>query len=516
MIEPAAPRSLENPTPAGSAQRIHPLHWITLILILGAAIAVRLYCLGCKPFWFDETFSVEVARMDWPNFFRVLWWREANMSLYYLLLRAWLHFGATQFFIRSLSVVFAAFTVPALYWLGKLLRGPRVALAAAALFAFNAFDIRYSQEARSYALFLLLATLSSGFLVAFLQRGTSRLRTGYIVLSTLAVYAHLYALLMLAAHWLVLRRTSLFTPMDADQHQSHSIAGDLRHAWKVIAISVAPLILFVLKTGAGPIRWIPRPGLTAVLEFLRYFTSGTPLVLAAACALALAPLGKRLFRRATDWETFRLQFLAVWLLFPILLTLLISVARPVFYPRYMIFCLPPLLILVAIGIFTVRPRWLAAAAICILIVLSTRMIPFVWAYDFEDERDGAGAATNFILDHAQPGDGIVFHIPQTRVPYDFFRSLRAGKPVNADEFGPEILYPRHGEYLQYLDFKSKPSAQELRSLIASHPRVWVVLMYNGPKLPDPGAEVIKQTLSQSYPNMQHWEFAKVVVILYGK
>ena len=37
-----------------------------------------------------------------------------------------------------------------------------------------------------------------------------------------------------------------------------------------------------------------------------------------------------------------MQFLLVWLLFPIVLTILLSIARPLFYPRYMIFCIPPL------------------------------------------------------------------------------------------------------------------------------------------------------------------------------
>ena len=49
----------------------------------------------------DECFSVEVSRMDWHNFVRVLWWREANMSLYYSLLRIWLHFGSTEFSVSG-------------------------------------------------------------------------------------------------------------------------------------------------------------------------------------------------------------------------------------------------------------------------------------------------------------------------------------------------------------------------------------------------------------------------------
>ena len=135
---------------------------------MAACIGLRLVCLACKPLWFDEAFSVEVARLDWPNFLHLLWWREANMSFYYLLLRVWLHLGHSPYFIRSLSVIIAAATLPAIYWLARLLFDHRVALISAALFTFNAYDVRYSQEARSYSLLVLLATLSSGLLVWWL------------------------------------------------------------------------------------------------------------------------------------------------------------------------------------------------------------------------------------------------------------------------------------------------------------------------------------------------------------
>src|SRR5579872_3452361 len=147
-------------------ERLTAVRAVFLFLLTAGGLAARLFCLTCKPFWFDETFSVEVARVSWSNFLHLLWWREANMALYYLLLRIWLHFGHSDFFIRSLSVLLAAATLPAIYWLARMLYDRRVALITAALFTFNAYGVRYSQEARSYALFLLLATLSSALLVA--------------------------------------------------------------------------------------------------------------------------------------------------------------------------------------------------------------------------------------------------------------------------------------------------------------------------------------------------------------
>ncbi len=59
-----------------------------ILLLVVAAAAIRFLHLASKPFWFDECFSVEVARIRWSDFLHLLWWREANMALYYVLLRS--------------------------------------------------------------------------------------------------------------------------------------------------------------------------------------------------------------------------------------------------------------------------------------------------------------------------------------------------------------------------------------------------------------------------------------------
>ena len=514
------------PNPIAANSRPQPklagvVHWLTLFVLVAACAAVRLWALASKPFWFDECFSTEIARIDWRSFLHLLWWREANMSLYYALLRAWMQLGQSPFFIRSLSVAIAAATLPAVYWLARMLYDRRVALIAAGLFALNAFDVRYSQEARSYALFLLLATLSSGFLIAFLRQPDSRYRKCYIAASALAAYAHFYALLLVAAQWLVVHRFDVRASGNIDSANSTiKIKHELRSAWIAIFVAVLPLIAFIVKTGAGPIKWIKRPGPWDFLRFCEHMAGGNSWLLLgiclAACAGAIIPLRKTLLQQNPSWETWRVQFLLVWLLFPIALTILLSIARPLFYPRYMIFCIPPLMILFAAGLSRLRHEWITGIALTGIFFLCGQGIIFVYGHDFDDERDAAGVATNFILDHSEPGDGAIFHIVQTRVPYEFFRALRVGDQPNAANLGPEIVYPRHGPKLEYQDFRSKLSPDILHAAVIGHPRIWVVLMYNGPKVPDPSAELVRHDLPETYSKMQSWEFPRVDVLLYSK
>lgn len=506
--------------PASEAESVGVVRWLAVLMLFGTSVAVRLYCLACKPFWFDETFSVEVARLDWPNFLHLLWWREANMSLYYVLLRIWLHFGQSPFFIRSLSAVIAAATIPAIYWLGSMLYDRRVAMIAAALLAFNGYDVRYAQEARSYSLFVLLATLSSGFLISYLKKPARWNRVGYAICSILAVYAHFYALLLIVVHWVAVRLRNKRTGGQLAQSPDYEILG-LRHTWIAIGIAVLPLLTFVAKTGAGPIRWIQRPGLHDLVRFGVYFSNGWPLIYLAACLLALLPVRKNLFERSRNWEKWRVQFLFIWLLFPIILTVLLSFARPVFLPRYMILCLPALLLLVAGGLATIRPAWLSAVLIAAVLLLSARFVPFVYAHDFDDERDGSVAAANYILDQSLPGDAVVFHIAEARIPYEFVLSQHSGQNTASHNFsstlGPEIVFPRHGKSLDYRDFTGKPTAQNLRNQLPGYSRVWVMLMNNGTvEKPDPTTVMLTQVLPEMFPKGQRWRFPRVEVRLYSK
>jgi mannosyltransferase len=524
-MTPSAPKIMiqENHTStalsAGSGPRRSVVLTLAVLFVAGAVL--RFLFLTRKPFWFDEAFSVEVARLDWGNFLHLLWAREANMSLYYVLLRGWLHFGESEFFIRSLSAVAAVATLPAIYWLGRLLFDRHVGLIAVALLSFNAYHVRYAQEARSYTIFVLLTTLSGAFFAASLQEPSRRNRMGYVPATILAVYAHFFALLLVAAQWLALRLRRGAQPADAVAGNGVGIPARMPQVWIWIGISVLPLLVFVGKVGAGPIRWIQRPALRDLLDYYERMAGNGGLLLlglyAAACVAAIAPVGKRLQARAenADWETWRYQFLLLWLLFPMALTVLLSFARPVFLARYLVFCLPAFIVLAAVGLARLRNGWLLGAALAVMLLLSLSGTLAYYDHDFDLVRDGAGAATDYVLDHAQAGDVIVFHIAETRAAYEFYRSLRGGANCAAGT-GPEIIYPNHGDGLNYRDFTGKPTGEFLRTLSGRYERVWVVLMNNGtPTGPDPTTLTLTQILGDSFARAQRVQFPQVEVRLYS-
>ena len=493
------------PTSFFGSRAFSSLELSALALIIAIAALLRIYLLGAKIFWFDECVGVEIARLDWFNFARILWRREANMSLYYLFLRLWLHLGDTPTILRSLSVIFALATIPALYLLGRRLFDSRTGLIAAVLLALNAYHIRYSQEARSYALTVLLCVLSSLFFVESLENPTRRVRLGHILTSSLAVYAHFFAALLILAQYLSLRFV-----------EGTRIPEPARKDWRWIGFGVLPVAIFVVSTGAGPLSWIKRPSLRELWSFATHLTgNGGPLLLVAsliACGAALLPVFRRRSISQTSWDSWRYWFLVLWLLFPVLFTVAVSFARPLFLARYFVLCLPALNLLVAAGLARLRSFWLLTPALLVFLILSLRGTVSYYEHDFDLRRDNWADASQYLLSNARPGDAIVFDIAMGRMPYEYYRSL-----LNPHSDGPTVLYPNHGPRMTYMDFVGKPDYAQLKHSISQYPRVWLVLSYvESPSGLEPTASSLVTLLGAAYPVRKEYHFTGLDICLFAK
>jgi mannosyltransferase len=481
-----------------------PVELSALALIIAIAAGLRFYLLGAKIFWFDECVGVEIARLDWFNFARILWRREANMSLYYLFLRFWLHLGDTPAFVRSLSVIFALATIPALYLLGRRLFDSRTGIIAAILLALNAYHIRYSQEARSYALTVLLCVLSSLFFVESLENPSHRARLSYILTSSLAVYAHFFATLLILAQYLSLHF------LDGAQ-----IPEPTRKSWRWIGVGLLPVAIFVITTGAGPLSWIKRPSPRELWGFAIHLAgNGGPLLLMAslvACGAALFPVLRSKSSEAS-WDRWRYWLLSLWLFFPVLFTVAISFARPLFLARYFVLCLPALNLLVAAGLARLRSLWLLIPTLLVFVVLSLRGTVSYYEHDFDLRRDNWADASQFLLSDARPGDAIVFDIAMGRMPYEYYRSV-----LSPGSSGPTVLYPNHGTQMTFLDFVGKPDYAQLKHSISQYPRVWLVLSYvESPSGLEPNASSMVALLRAGYPRYEEYHFTGVDVCLFAK
>lgn len=399
---------------------------LLLVLLTLAGAGLRLFHLGAKSLWQDEPATVALARITWPHFVQVWWYGEASFQcVYFLLMRGWLHFGNSEFWIRLPSAIFGIATIPVIYIVARKLVGTGPALAAAALLAFSSTHVYYSQEARTYTMTILLVLLSSWFFVQAVEQNRERDWILWTIFSVLAVYGHYFASLVLVA-----QGCSLFLCKKPVPWKRM-----LLHALIILAITM-PGLTYVFRassdflTGALNVKPTPKQLLHLAL-FLG--GSGEKLLLAAILWFAgvVAIRRERLCR--SEPEIFwRGVLVILWIVIPIFLTAVVSLHYPVFVQRYMIFSLPAAIMLAGRGMSALRKRNLGLWLVVLLCMTSIVNIALGYRKPREDWR----GATDAIIRFAAPGDALLIYPSYARPGFDYYYDRQRGSAPALRIFTP--------------------------------------------------------------------------------
>jgi mannosyltransferase len=217
--------------------------WVVAgLTALGAGL--RFATLGIQSYHHDEI--VTAGRVLHAGFWHAMdavGFSESAPPLYYALAWLWTQLtGTGEYGLRSLSALAGTATVPVVYLLGAELRGRRAGIVAAALVAVNPMLLWYSQEARGYALLVLLTAVAAGFFVRALDRGRRADLIGWGVASALALATHYFAFFPIALEglWLLRRR-------------GRAAFGGLAVVG-VVGLALAPLALHQMSLGHA--EWI--------------------------------------------------------------------------------------------------------------------------------------------------------------------------------------------------------------------------------------------------------------------
>ena len=173
--------------------------WLALALTLLAA-GMRFYRLGQKSIWWDEGFSVFMARLPLAEMAAATA-HDTHPPGYYALLHLWrLAAGNSEVSVRLLSALAGVLVAPLAYRVVRGWGGRRAALAAAALIALNRVLIWYSQEVRQYALAACLGMASAALAIAlWRRRGWWVVWAGYVAVNAAGLLSlYLFASVLLA------------------------------------------------------------------------------------------------------------------------------------------------------------------------------------------------------------------------------------------------------------------------------------------------------------------------------
>jgi uncharacterized membrane protein len=414
----------------------------TLLICLSlflVAMGFNLYRIGDPSIWFDEALSVYRAQQSLPVLFRIVAVTQPNMALYYFVLHFWLSFmslfgvHATEAVVRFPSALFAAIDSLIFYFLARRFFGPFIAILTSLMYLLNTLHLTYAQETRSYTLQLLLLGLSWYALCVLFSSDLSRERARrwwicFIVTSTLAIYTQLFTELVLVSQ--VLSIALLCSIPNAWRNRVRQQLRPLLISWACIAILSIPIFyassLIGSKTGWLP---IPKPGdipllfltISAQSKILLALYGLTILLGLCIALLATFPLGKSLLKNVSllpddqaaeqRWLKRFLRFLPLaivlvcWLLCPVVISYIVSQkSTHLFSARYLVVIVPAFILLVALGLSTLRWRIAQIVLSLCLLLLCLRYVPTYYNNaQVEDWRTG----TQWLQQHYQSGDGLI-------------------------------------------------------------------------------------------------------------
>jgi mannosyltransferase len=464
--------------------------------VLGPALVTLLvtgYRLGSVSLWRDEAYTIEAARRSIGQIFALLRHTDAVNSGYYLLLHPVIAAaGTSEAAVRLPSVLAMAVTAGVTAATGRrlaLLAGlPAPALTGAIaglLFAAAPMVTRYGQEARSYALVAMMATIATYLLLRALAGTGWRWWAGYSLAIAVAGLFNLLALLLVAAHGVTLliirARRAAVIPAGAP-----AVSVRLPRWLAAVAAAVVALspLLALGYLQRHQISWLGKPGSRAAVDLAASF-AGSKLLVVPVALVALAGIAAGL----AAGPAVRVPPAAValpWLVVPPLILLAVSQVSPVYDGRYVLYCLPALPLLAAAGLswlaqVAASPRsgvspaaaWLPAVVIGVGLA-GLLVAPQQQIRSASSRPDNLREASAILAGREQPGDAVFYLPPNMRVmglgypaPFRRLRDVALARPpVAAANLIGTSVHPA-----------------VLRQRMAGVTRVWVVTGSANHRLP---------------------------------
>ena len=333
--------------------------WLFVAAIAAVNVAIRIQHLGLRSLWLDEAVSVHIAQMDIVGIIRASR-ADTTPPLYYLALGAFERlFGISEAAVRALSVLASAATGSALFLLARRRLGTFAAWFASALFLLSDANLRYSREARPYALASFLCVISFALFLRALDRRTRGAWVAVAVANAALVFTHYTAGFVVVAQglalvwpwrgWAAVRRFALF----------HAV---------VVALILAWTIGLLIDGQHLKMNWLPAPSLSQFGNALAWSVGGrgaggklAVLLVTVGTAFAMAR-----YRRSTPPWT-RLAPFALWSLAPPLLAFVALFHVRCIHPRYLLYATSGVILLWATVVDALpsrRARAFGAIAAC--------------------------------------------------------------------------------------------------------------------------------------------------------
>lgn len=403
-----------------------------LIIVALGAMAISLMIGLAQSVWFDEAFSVMLAKQPVITLIH-LTAADTHPPFYYLLLKGWAGlFGWGEFALRSLSVLAMGGAIIFAGLLAKRMFGVRAALISLPFIALSPLLLRYGFEIRMYALASLIGIAATYALVLALEAKTKhrqwQLYVIYALLVALGVYTLYYTALLWIAHFLWLAWRAV--------RNRESI---VRAPWFIAMLGSVVLFLpwlpvFISQIGNGALASVSQQmdvdSLVGIVSFAFLYQpawslGGSGTIIVVFIAVTISILGVRAMKHASKKEQDYLALLGMYLAVPVALIALVSLAKPMYTERYISHVLLGAMILVGVLIAYGVKRasikmWFAVTVVYITLLLGVGQLAQVGNFNFQRLQQPAVKAATANLRDCNKKDTIFAADPYTAIELSYY------------------------------------------------------------------------------------------------
>jgi hypothetical protein len=230
---------------------------------------------------------------------------------------------------------------------------------------------------------------------------------------------------------------------------------------------------------SGQLAWVPPiqlNDLSRLIYFLVADGGRFHKALAVLYLLCFAIAVRRVFFREPaspqNWRTVVMLHCAV---LPVIVTFALSLWEPMFELRYLLICLPPLVLLVAQGLVELRPFAVRLGVYVLIVGLSAGSLRWYYA----QPNDAWRSLTTYLLRHTQAGDAIVICPPVAEWPVQYYSEKSASANAQRRTYlSPDMLLqdvqshrslgkPLSNASFWMVDWDNSPEASEIQREVAN-------------------------------------------------
>ncbi|MBP9151183.1 MAG: glycosyltransferase family 39 protein [Flavobacteriales bacterium] len=320
---------------------------LTGICLVAIALVFHSYNLDYSSLSLDETFHVWHAQKPFSDVVEKAA-NDPNPPIFNVLTSVWVkQFGVAEWTLRFFSVLMGALSVLAMYVIGLRNFGFRVGVMAALLFCFSPMLFRFTHLIRPYTLLMITVILSYGFLFEYVRSPSKWKLFLYYLTTTLMIYVH---------------PTSIF---NLPAHVTIALLGNYNNL-KRVGVILLTIVLAALSFGVYYITipyfekevemWFAPPNWEDMWYVMNVFYAKW-YVMAIQSALVILLLIPSVRKRwSKHWIHFAM--IATWIAFPLSISYIFShLFEPVFQDKYVLSALPGMLLLLAISIDVIAPKY---------------------------------------------------------------------------------------------------------------------------------------------------------------